>query len=508
MRPLSPSEAEVLRLLLRDADVGMSFTQLRGYFPGGISQRGLANALKELERSGTIEKSVSVRSKGAHWNYRISHPAPEEILISDVVNFLKEEPAERSYTGVLWMGLIASSDKRFGQVLNEDQDYNKKFLELFLSVHEKWRNRIASEYESSGRIRDLAIVRRYEHHLLECLRLYKAPIYSPFTKATIVINDLQLLHYNILEQSQIMRGMVPPSRKHLSYCDFVLWWLKFMEEKKFASEAVQKMAESHKAYLYRKSAKKVYESFLSRIVPPQSVLFVPFGFNSPVQRGVELMTRFTAALQRKSKSSLAAGLPNSVWYGGYGSNLDLARFRCYLEGTPPFKGAPSPDEFPGEHLIADMGRGEFNFKLFFAYRHSETWGDGGVAFIETEPSTSSPTLMRLFKLTIPQLAWVVKGENDLDEPPSIGSRDLEGLSRIICDHGRYRLLLRCGELDGLPIVTLTGDPNRTDRNALRPSPRYLAKMRSGLHQTFPEMSYPEIDKYLEARMPAPQGDET
>jgi hypothetical protein len=503
MRPLSPSEAEVLRLLLRDADIGMSFTQLRSDFPGGISQRGLANALKELEGSGTIEKSVSVRARGAHWNYRISHPAPEEILISDVVNFLKKEPAERSYTGVVWMGLIASSDKRFGQVLNEDQDYNKKFLELFLSVHEKWRNHIADEYETTGRIRDLTIVRKYEQHLLECLRLYKAPIYSPFTKAIIIIDDMQLLHYHILEQSQIMRGMVPPSGKRLSYCDFVLWWLKFIEEKKYVSEAVQKVAEPHKAFLYRKPTKRVYEAFLSRIVPPQSVLVVPFGFNSPVQRGVELMTQFTAALQPKGKSSLTAGLPDFVWYGGYGSNLDLARFRCYLEGTPPFKGAPAPDRFPGEHLIADMRKGEFNFKLFFAYRHSETWEDGGVAFVETQPSTTSPTLMRLFKLTIPQLAWVAKGENDLDEPPSIGARDLEGLSRSICDHGRYRLLLKCGELDGLPIVTLTGDPNPTDRNVLRPSPRYLAKMRSGLHQTFPEMSHQEIDRYLEARMPPP-----
>src|SRR2546426_600717 len=128
MKPLSPSEAEVLRLLLRDADVGMSFTQLRKGFPGGISQRGLANALKGLEGRSAIEKSVLMRVEGAHWNYRITHPAPEEILISDVVHFLKKEPTERSYTGVPWMGLISSSDKRFGRVLNEDQDYNTRFV--------------------------------------------------------------------------------------------------------------------------------------------------------------------------------------------------------------------------------------------------------------------------------------------------------------------------------------------------------------------------------------------
>lgn len=303
MRHLSPSEREVLRQLLDQPDTGKSFRQLHEGYRRGITERGLSDALQALVSKGYIEKTTVAKAKGSHWNYRVVHPALEEVLIGDVVDFLKDETAERSYTGVPWMGLISSSDARFGQVLNEDQGYNEKFLELFLLVHGKWWNHvIRREYEDKNRVKELKIVREYEGHLLECLRLYKAPIRHPFTGGTFVIDSMPLLRYNILEQSQMMRGMDPFSKKHPTYCDFVLWWLRQLEEKGYAPEAVQKAARSHKAFLQGKSDKQEYESFLSRIALPQSVLFMPFSFSSPLRRGAELMDQFRAALQPSEPS--------------------------------------------------------------------------------------------------------------------------------------------------------------------------------------------------------------
>lgn len=293
-------------------DIGKSFKQLRegfgnGTFKKGISDPGLTNALHALESEGLIEKTTATdRAKGARANYRITRRlAVEELIISDVVSFLRaEEPAQRWYTGVPWMGLVSSSDERFGRVLNEDQDYNEKFLQLFLLVHDKWRSHIIRrEYEDKGRTRELGIVREYEDRLLECLRLYKAPILWPFTGKTIVIDEVRLLRYNILEQSQMTRGIVHRSKKHFSYCDFLLRWMRLMEEKGYASKAAQRAARSHKAFLHDKPKKRAYESFLSRIVPPQSVLFMPFSFSFPVQQSAELMAQFKEALRPSKPSS-------------------------------------------------------------------------------------------------------------------------------------------------------------------------------------------------------------
>lgn len=200
----------------------------------------------------------------------------------------------------------------------------------------------------------------------------------------------------------------------------------------------------------------------------------------------------------------SSDLPEFIWYAGYGSNLDLGRFKCYLDGTSPREGAPAPDRFPGNRSIAGEASGEYNFKLFFAYGSSRTWGPGGVAFLETQPRATLTTLVRMFKLTIPQLAWVVKGENDLTDPPPIESCDLKGTTTRICCSGRYQLLLRCGDFESLPVMALTGEPDRDVRDILPPSPPYRAMMRSGLHQTFPGMSYNEIDRYLDMRVPQPR----
>jgi hypothetical protein len=291
---LNRSQREVLRLLLRDADRGMSFKQLRLSFPRGISQRGLADALKALEAGGVIERNTSLRAKGAHWNYRIVHPAPQEIIISDVVNFLKHEPTGRYYTGVLWMGILASSEKSLGLVLNEDKDYNREFLGLFLTVHDKWRRHVEKEYAESGRTKELRIIRKYETELLEVHRLYGGSTMSPFTKANVSIDTPLMLHYSILEQSQILRGMVTKDGGRRSYSDFILWWMSYVEKMGLVAEPVRAEAQPHKKYLSRRLNKRVYEAFLSRSVPPQSVLFTPFGFNSPLQRAAELMAQYVA----------------------------------------------------------------------------------------------------------------------------------------------------------------------------------------------------------------------
>lgn len=120
--------------------------------------------------------------------------------------------------------------------------------------------------------------------------------------------------------------------------------------------------------------------------------------------------------------------------------------------------------------------------------------------METRASRTLPTLARVYKLTIPQLEWVVKGENGLQRPPRIAKEHLSSKVVTVCDSGRYRELLRCGQLAGTPVVTLTGSPDENDRNALPPSRTYREKMERGLHDKFPEMSDYAINDYFESRV--------
>jgi len=180
-----------------------------------------------------------------------------------------------------------------------------------------------------------------------------------------------------------------------------------------------------------------------------------------------------------------------VWYVAYGSNLCEARFRCYLTGGSP-DGSTSrhyPACAAGDEVLADRPV-RVPHRLYFA-RASRNWNGGAVAFLDVDRVDPAPTYGRAWLITLGQLDHLVSQEN-AGHATSVPVDALRGGPIDLRDEGWYRTLLPLGELDGVPAVTLTGraKPER------RPDPAYLATLRAGLAEAWPDLSPAGIDAYL------------
>ena len=144
-----------------------------------------------------------------------------------------------------------------------------------------------------------------------------------------------------------------------------------------------------------------------------------------------------------------------IWYVAYGSNLAMARFRCYLSGGRPAGGSR---EYPGCRDPSDPVRTlaiEVPGGLVFAAR-SRVWG-GGMAFYDG--ARSGVAACRAHLITTQQFADVAAQE--LRRPPGGEfAIDLAGLlpdveSMVTTGPGRYETVVRLGELDGVAMFTIT-----------------------------------------------------
>ena len=164
-----------------------------------------------------------------------------------------------------------------------------------------------------------------------------------------------------------------------------------------------------------------------------------------------------------------------VWYAAYGSNLDPARFDCYLRGGRP-PGATR--DYPGTRdrsPALEVRAAELPGRLFFAW-DSPTWG-GGIAFYD--PDGDGAVLATAYLLTRRQFADVVEqemwrepgAEHDLTEVLTHGRHQL--------GPGRYETLHLVGDLDGHPVLTFScADPAGLEPNS--PAPAYVRTMARGL----------------------------
>lgn len=190
-----------------------------------------------------------------------------------------------------------------------------------------------------------------------------------------------------------------------------------------------------------------------------------------------------------------SGTETPVWYAVYGSNLLRDRFLCYLEGRAPAPNVRAPARcISGTRIQGDQPF-PLKFELYFA-RKFKNWGGGGVAFVGIREINPSPTLGRAYLLTLSQFTHVAKEENGGKRPVSITNEVLTGTSPATIEGADlYRILLPCGFLDEIPVVTLTGSPEQMmHRNP--PSELYLSKIRAGLRETYPSMPENAIDAYL------------
>jgi hypothetical protein len=144
-----------------------------------------------------------------------------------------------------------------------------------------------------------------------------------------------------------------------------------------------------------------------------------------------------------------------IWYVAYGSNLAMARFRCYLSGGRPSGGSR---EYVGCRDPSEPTRTvgvEVPGSLVFAGA-SGVWA-GGMAFYDR--AAPGVTACCAYLITTEQFADVTAQE--LRRPPGGDfARDLTGLlpdveSMVTTGPGLYETVIRLGELDGAPMFTIT-----------------------------------------------------
>jgi len=173
-----------------------------------------------------------------------------------------------------------------------------------------------------------------------------------------------------------------------------------------------------------------------------------------------------------------------AWYAAYGSNTDEERFRRYLAGcTAPCE--PS-DSRP---YVLDRA-------LYFA-GESTGWGEGGVAFVRATAAPEVTTLARAWLLPVERIAEVGAQENR--RPATEGSLDLDavlGRGIVPTFRGWYDAWVACGELDGVPVITLTSSTDRAPERP--PAASYVHVVARGLRTTH-GMTRESVADYLAPR---------
>ena len=170
-----------------------------------------------------------------------------------------------------------------------------------------------------------------------------------------------------------------------------------------------------------------------------------------------------------------------IWYVTYGSNLAMARFRCYLAGGRP---AGAAREYAGCRDPSDPVRSEgveVSGGIVFA-GESGVWGGGMAFFDRALPGVAA---CRAHLITTDQFGDVAAQERRR-APGGEFARDLAGLlpdveTMVATGTGHYETVVRLGELDGAPMFTIT----HHDVSSLRlraPAAAYLRWISIGLRE--------------------------
>ena len=201
---------------------------------------------------------------------------------------------------------------------------------------------------------------------------------------------------------------------------------------------------------------------------------------------------------RPDSNSSSESNSSLVWYAAYGSNLAADRLRCYLEGgcAPGARRRQRGARDPRAPLASRPVR--LPFVLRFAGT-STVWG-GGKAFVRPSFRVDRVGTCTHALLTgaaaggarvrggVLGRAWLLRGEqfDDLTAQESsrarvcLGIDELRRRGRIRLGHGAYDLVVHCGELDSVPVVTFT-TPHEPAPNP--PSAAYVRTLARGLRDS-------------------------
>jgi hypothetical protein len=165
-----------------------------------------------------------------------------------------------------------------------------------------------------------------------------------------------------------------------------------------------------------------------------------------------------------------------VWYVSYGSNMNAARFGCYLAGGTP-EGALRG--FPGcrDRQLPREARGhELPGGIYFA-TESPVWG-GGRAFYDPALPGTAPA--RAYLITAGQFSDVAAQEMYREPGEDLDLAAVLATGRVQLGPGRYETLLHTGDLDGHPVLTFTAPWSAADVDPVAPSANYLRMLAGGL----------------------------
>lgn len=165
-----------------------------------------------------------------------------------------------------------------------------------------------------------------------------------------------------------------------------------------------------------------------------------------------------------------------VWYASYGSNLSRHRFERYLHGGTPVGGRRRYRGARDRTPPAEDRPFHLPWRLRFGGA-SRTWGGGGMAFVDV--TAHGRTLARMYRLRTGQFTDVHAQENGgIALPTDVGA--LPPGTPVRAGGGNYPMLVCCGRIDGVPIVTFTSDglPRRA-----APATAYLRTIAAGLAES-------------------------
>jgi hypothetical protein len=175
----------------------------------------------------------------------------------------------------------------------------------------------------------------------------------------------------------------------------------------------------------------------------------------------------------------AAGL-DPLWYAAYGSNMDPARFACYLSGGRP---SGASRHYPGCRDASHPRRSRpltLPGGIYFALE-SRTW-TGGMAFYD--PLLPGSAAARAYLVTAAQFADIAAQEmhREPGQPLDlIASAVSDGSART--GPGRYETLVCPSVVEGHPVLTFTAPWRAGEVPFTPPAPAYLSTIARGLRDT-------------------------
>ena len=143
-----------------------------------------------------------------------------------------------------------------------------------------------------------------------------------------------------------------------------------------------------------------------------------------------------------------------VWYAAFGSNLMAERFHVYLTGGAIPLSTTGRVQRGARNPALPSGDQPFHLERSLLFSGaSAQWGGGGTATIDAHHNPISPTMARVFRITLGQFEDVFAQENGLAQPVAVELGPLQAGTVDLTDR-KYGRVERVGEIDGEPVVTL------------------------------------------------------